>query len=169
MGGPNSNPLTRCGRSRPVTARERLDRARAPSYSRPMGPVETLLAVLAFSGAPWWISFLFGSRGRRWRAWARARLRRGDAGPQPVNRPIEEIADDVRRRGAKFHALPEHASYVKVSALRSAYDLVLVECCASLGQSHLLTVLTPGPELDRERRRVELVLHSFGLPIADAA
>lgn len=134
-----------------------------------MGLVETLLAVLVFSSAPWWISLVFGGRGRRWRSWVRARLRRGDRGPAAVNRPIEEIADDVRRRGARFHSLPVHASYVKVSALRSAYDLVLAECCESLGQSHLLTVLPPGPELDRERRRVELVLHSFGLPVADAA
>jgi hypothetical protein len=88
---------------------------------------------------------------------------------KPVNRPIEDIAVDVRRRGERFHALPPHASYVKVSALRSAYDLVLGEGCDSLGQPHLLSVLQPGPELDRERRRVELLLHSFGLPVDHAA
>ena len=142
------------------------------SYARRVGTpgvAATLLIVAAFAGSPWILSFLVGTRGRRWRAWVRDRLRRGDGTPEPVNRPIEEIAQDVRRRGAKFYALPPHASYVKVSALRSAYDLVLAECCESLGQSHLLTVLQPGPELDRERRRVELVLHSFGLPVDHAA
>src|SRR5688572_22267928 len=91
-------------------------------YPRGMAVVLTLLLIAAFAGSPWLLSLAIGTRGRRWRAWARAQLQRGDSIPQPVNRPIEEIALDVRRRGAKFHALPEHASYVKVSALRSAYD-----------------------------------------------
>jgi len=133
------------------------------------GVVATLLIVAAFAGSPWLLSLAIGKRGRRWRGWVRDRLRRGDGLPQPVNRPIEDIALDVRRRGAKFHALPAHASYVKVSALRSAYDLVLAECCTSLGQAHLLAVIQPGPELDKERRRVELLLHSFGLPVDHAA
>lgn len=133
------------------------------------GVVATVLIVVVFAGSPWILSWLVGIRGRRWRASLRSRLRRGDGTLPTANRPIEEIALDVSRRGAKFHALPSHASYVKVSALRSAYDLVLAECCASLGQSHLLFVLQPGVELDRERRRVELVLHSFGLPVDHAA
>jgi hypothetical protein len=133
------------------------------------GVVATLVIVAAFAGSPWLVSLALGSRGRRWRAWVRARIHHGDGVALPVNRPIEEIALDVRRRGERFHALAPHASYVKVSALRSAYDLVLGECCESLGQAHLLSVLQPGPELDRERRRVELLLHSFGLPVDHAA
>jgi hypothetical protein len=129
----------------------------------------TLLMLVTFASSPWWLSWTVGRRGRGWRGRLREWLRRNRAPAPPVNRPIEEIALDVRRRGAKFHGLPEHASYVKVLALRSAYDHVLAECCASLGQAHLLTVLGPGPELDRERRRVELVLHSFGLPVDHAA
>ena len=96
-------------------------------------------------------------------------LGRGTSAPEPANRPIEQIARDVRHRGERFHGLAPHASYVKVSALAAAYDHVLGECCESLGQAHLLSVLPPGPELDRERRRVELVLHSFGLPVHHAA
>jgi hypothetical protein len=133
------------------------------------GVVATLAVVAAIVVSPWLVSLAVGSRGRRWLARLRERLRRGDGVPQPVNRPIEEIAADVRRRGERFHALSPHASYVKVSALRSAYDHVLGECCESLGQAHLLSVLQPGPELDRERRRVELLLHSFGLPVDHAA
>jgi hypothetical protein len=121
-------------------------------------PVVTLvgLGLAALATAVW-----------LWRA--RLRRRRSPEELGPVNRPIEQIAVDVRRRGERFHALSPHASYVKVSALSSAYDHVLGECCDSLGQSHLLSVLQPGPELDRERRRVELVLHSFGLPVHHAA
>jgi hypothetical protein len=133
------------------------------------GVLATVVILAAVAGSPWLVSLALGSRGRRWRAWVRARLRRGDGTSEPVNRPIEEIAVDVRRRGEKFHALSPHASYVKVSALRAAYDHVLGECCESLGQAHLLSVLQPGPELDRERRRVELLLHSFGLPVHHAA
>jgi hypothetical protein len=99
--------------------------------------------------------------------WRRARHR--DAATPLARRPIEQIARDVRHRGERFHALAPHASFVKVSALAAAYDHVLGECCESLGQAHLLSVLPAGPELDRERRRVELVLHSFGLPVHHAA
>jgi hypothetical protein len=101
--------------------------------------------------------------------WWRARRKHRDAATTPARRPIEQIARDVRHRGERFHALSPHASYVKVSALGAAYDHVLGECCDSLVQAHLLSVLPPGPELDRERRRVELVLHSFGLPVHHVA
>jgi hypothetical protein len=116
----------------------------------------TGLVLAALAGAAW-----------LWRTWSRKRAL--DPPPEPANRPIEQIAHDVRLRGERFHALSPHASYVKVSALREAYDHVLGECCDSLGLAHLLAVLAPGPELDKERRRVELVLHSFGLPVHHAA
>ena len=52
-----------------------------------------------------------------------------------------------------------------------AYDRVLVEACAALVVEHLLEVLPPGPELDVERQRVELVLAAAGLGLGldDAA
>jgi hypothetical protein len=120
-------------------------------------PVLTVagLAIALVTGAVWW--------------WWWDRSRRDHGVPRPAGRPIEEIARDVRRRGERLHALSPHASYVKVSALTEAYDHVLAECCDCLGQSHLLAVLAPGVELDRERRRVELVLHSFGLPVHHVA
>ena len=116
-----------------------------------LGPAIAVLVALLVAAARWW------------------RARRRDAPTAPARRPIEQIARDVRHRGERFHGLAPHASYVKVSALAAAYDHVLGECCESLGQAHLLRVLPPGPELDRERRRVELVLHSFGLPVHHAA
>jgi hypothetical protein len=133
-----------------------------------VGVAAFAVGVVAFLGAPWILAFLFGPRGRRLVSRVRSRLFPYRE-PEPANRPVEQIAEDVRVRGVRFHALPEHASYAKRAAVSAAYDLSLAELCASLGQAHLLTVLPPGPELDAERRRVELVLMSFGLPPADAA
>ena len=118
-------------RNRHASTRSRP--ASSPRWMGTPGAAVTVLIVAVFAGSPWIFSFLVGTRGRRWRATLRDRLRGGDGLPQPVNRPLEEIAEDVRRRGARFHALPPHASYVKVSALRSAYDLVLAECCDVAG------------------------------------
>jgi hypothetical protein len=124
-----------------------------------MGSLEvalTGLVLAALAGVAW-----------LWRTWSRRRA--VEPAPEPANRPIEAIAVDVRRRGERYHSLAPHTSYVRVSALRAAYDHVLGECCDSLGLAHLLAVLPPGPELEKERRRVELVLHSFGLPVHHAA
>lgn len=132
-----------------------------------MGVVPFVIGVVAFMCAPWILWAVCGRPGRRLASWVRSRLPRREA--EPVTRPVEEIAADVRVRGLRFHRLPAHASYAKQAAVASAYDLVLAEMCAALGQSHLLGVLSPGAELDAERRRVELVLMSFGLPPADAA
>lgn len=133
-----------------------------------MGVLASVLLVVALATGPWllWLELAPRSPGLV----ARLRLRWfTPREPVRVNRPIEAIAADVRMRSARFHALPEHASRVRRAALASAYDLVLGECCDSLGKAHLLTVVPPGPELDRERRRVELELHAFGFPVADAA
>jgi hypothetical protein len=46
---------------------------------------------------------------------------------------------------------------------------VLVEACTALGVAHLLEVLPPGEELDRERSRVEGVLWLSGLRIDETA
>ena len=132
-----------------------------------VGIALTLVVLVGLAAWPWWVSYLF-RRGARLFSRVRERLapqRHQEHG----HRAIEDIAADVRARGLRFRALPETASFAKRAAVTSAYDLVLGECCDSLGQSHLLTVITPGPELDRERRRVELLLHSFGMPVLDAA
>lgn len=132
-----------------------------------MGVVAAILLVIAIATGPWllWLELAPRSAGlvaRLRERWHPARA------PERPRRPVEVIADDVRLRAARFHALDEHASRVRRAALASAYDLVLGECCDALALTHLLTVLD-GDELDRERRRVELLLHSYGLPLAEAA
>jgi len=133
-----------------------------------VGTVPFVLGILAFFSAPWVLPWVFGEPGRRLAGRALHRLRPAHEDVHP-NRPVEAIAEDVRVRGLRFHRLPAHASAAKQAAVASAYDLVLAEMCAALGQAHLLQVLPTGTELDAERRRVELVLMSYGLPPADAA
>lgn len=87
--------------------------------------------------------------------------------PRPVGRPIELIARDVRRLSNSFRRVPADASFARFEGRRRAYDDVLVEACRAVEVEHLLQVLPPGPELDRERRRVELVLLRVGLLLLD--
>src|SRR5262245_35779638 len=82
---------------------------------------------------------------------------------EPEGRPIEAIAADVRRLCARYHGLDPRSSYVKVEATRWAYDRVLGECCATLGRTHLLDVLSAGTELNAERERVEELLSDAGV------
>jgi hypothetical protein len=107
-----------------------------------------------------------------WRA-VRKRLRAHDRFGRrvevPDSRPIEAIAQDVRRLGRRFREPPRGVSFVKFEGTRRAYDEVLAEGCRVLGIEHLLGVLPPGAELDAERRRVELRMYLAGFRLDDAA
>lgn len=103
------------------------------------------------------------------RDWAAAGIGRQHQPEQPAVRPIEEIVADLCRLGARFHALDPHTSFIKAEAVRSGYDHALADCCTALGLTHLLEVLTPGPELDAERGRVEELLASSGVRFPHAA
>jgi hypothetical protein len=102
----------------------------------------------------------------RYRILVRLGLRKRE---QPTSRPIEAIAADVRRLAARYYSLQPRTSYVKVEAVRFGYDRVLGECCTALGLTHLLGVLTPGPERDAERTRVEGLLADSGVRFPHAA
>src|SRR3712207_4665908 len=82
---------------------------------------------------------------------------------QPEGRPIEAIAADLRRLGARYLALHPRAPFAKVEAVSGAYLKVLGECCTALGRTHLLGVLAPGRELDAERERVEELVSDAGV------
>jgi hypothetical protein len=128
----------------------------------------TLVVVIALCAIAYGIGAFLGKRGEPVREWLETRLRHRRRGG-PDHRPIEAIAADLRRLGARFHTLPAHASYAKVEAVRSAYDRALAECCAALGHTHLLGVLPAGPELDAERERVEDQLADSGVRLPHAA
>ena len=123
------------------------------------GPVlVVLLGVVAVVG-PHRVARL----GRRVGSWVR---RLHPTPPPPVlapGRPIELVARDACRLGRQFAYLPAGTSFARFEGCRRAYDLVLTEACDALEVEHLLSVLSPGPELDHERTRVELALEWAGL------
>jgi hypothetical protein len=97
--------------------------------------------------------------------WRHGRLHRAAPVLQPTGRPLELIASDARRLGARLDNPPRGTSFAKLEGARRAYEHVLVEACAALGVEHLLQVLPPGDELDVERTRVEGLLWLAGLRI----
>jgi hypothetical protein len=106
---------------------------------------------------------------REWRVWLLAarlvrRARRGrgsDADVLPLCRPIEQVGADLRRLHAAFHR--GGMRFAKYEGCRQAYDRVLAEAADMAGVTHLIGLLPPGHELDRERERVELLLGHHGL------
>ena len=113
---------------------------------------------------------------RRLSAMRRSAVNLGEAvsrlrpSPPPVlGRPIEDITRDAIRLDHSFRYVPPGLSFARFEGCRRAYDLVLSEACQALDIDHLLGVLSPGPELDDERNRVESKLWLAGLRIDDAA
>ncbi len=124
-----------------------------------------VMVVGAIAGSVRW---LFSASGRRFRERVEVWLehRRVDRiGVLPEGRPIEVIAADVRRLALRFHGLDPRTPFPKADAVRQAYDKALAECCGALDVTHLLGVIMPGPELDTERTRVEVVLEGAGLSL----
>jgi hypothetical protein len=89
--------------------------------------------------------------------------------PTPEHRPFELIVYDVRRLRRRFCETRSGVSFAKSEAVRRAYDDVLAEGCDALGLVHLLGVLDAGEELDRERERIERLLHRWGLALDESA
>ena len=89
----------------------------------------------------------------------RARRHGGDV--VPLGRPVEQVGADLRRLHARFHT--GGMRFAKYEGCRLAYDRVLGEAADIAGSPHLLAVLPPGEELDRERERVEWLLVQHGL------
>ncbi len=79
-------------------------------------------------------------------------------------RPLPRLARDVDRLAVAFHR--EGLRFAKYEGVRIAYDGVLGEACDVLDLPHLLGVLQPGPELDDERARVEVLLRRAGWHVA---
>lgn len=83
--------------------------------------------------------------------------------PAPLGRPIEAIARDAQRLGARFRDPPDRQSFARFEGLRRSYDDVLAEACHALGIPDLMTSVPPGPERDAERLRIEFLLGEAGL------
>jgi hypothetical protein len=113
---------------------------------------------------------LLSKRAEPWRDWVSMHTRHRHAAKlEPLSRPIEQIAADLRRLGLRYHQLDPRTSFAKAEAVRSAYDRALAECCTTLGITHLLEVLPPGPQRDAERERVEDQLAGSGVRFPRAA
>ncbi|WP_297617230.1 hypothetical protein [Nocardioides sp.] len=84
-----------------------------------------------------------------------------DAAVLPLRRPIERIAADVCRLHDAFHH--DGMRFAKYEGCRLAYDSVLAEAAETLELDHLMAVLPPGVERDRERERIERLLTQAGL------
>ena len=99
---------------------------------------------------------------------------RGSDAPREVlpaadQRAFELIVHDVRRLHRRFCETRSGVSYAKSEGVRRAYDHALAEGCDALGLVHLLGVLDAGEELDRERARIEQLLHRWGLALDESA
>ena len=127
------------------------------------------LAVLAGTAVPVAVAAFSGDL-VRWRSVrlvvavvgrVRDARRRPDADVVPLRRPIEQVGADLRRLHASFHR--GGMRFAKYEGCRQAYDQVLAEAAEMAGVTHLLCLLAPGPELDLERSRVEVVLRHHGM------
>jgi hypothetical protein len=133
-----------------------------------MGWLATVAVLLAaYALLPVVVAVLRGDL-RDWRSYRAAarvahRLRRrpGGADVVPLRRPVEQVSADLRRIHAAFHG--GGMRFAKYEGCRLAYDRVLAEAADMMGTSHLLSLLPPGDELDRERVRVEMLLRDHGL------
>ena len=101
---------------------------------------------------------------------SRSRAPGPDISPSaPDHRAFELIVLDVRRLHRRFCETRSGVSFAKSEGVRRAYDHALAEGCDALGLVHLLGVLDAGEELDRERKRIEQLLHRWGLALDESA
>ena len=96
-----------------------------------------------------------------WQSWpVVARFRRRTQ-PAAQRRALHLIAEDARRISARYHQ--PGMRFAQFEGRRRAFDQVLAEAADTLEIEHLLGVLPPGVELDRERARVESRLVALGV------
>ncbi|PRY49246.1 hypothetical protein LY71_10620 [Geodermatophilus tzadiensis] len=96
---------------------------------------------------------------------ARRRARGLDQPPEPVHRPVEQVAADLRRLARELDRVPAGSPAVRRRGFQAAYDDVLTEAAGQLAVPHALAGLPPGPARDVERLRVETALVEAGLVV----
>jgi hypothetical protein len=82
---------------------------------------------------------------------------------EPVRRPLQQVAADLRRLARQLALVPAGAPVARRRGLQDAYDDVLVEAAALLEVPHAMTLVPPGPRRDAERRRLQATLADAGL------
>jgi hypothetical protein len=93
--------------------------------------------------------------------------RRPPPPPEPVRRPLQVVAADLRRLSRQLSLVPAGASFVRWQALWSAYDDILAEAAAQLEVPHELPATPTGMARDIERLRLLAALEGAGLVVHD--
>lgn len=101
-------------------------------------------------------------RSRRSRVRAAVRVPRRPV--QPVRRPLEAVAADLRRLGREL-ALVSTGSATHRAGVQAAYDDVLGEAAAILEVPHRLAGTAVGEERELERLRLVVALADAGLVV----
>jgi hypothetical protein len=92
--------------------------------------------------------------------------RRPPPAPEPVRRPLQVVAADLRRLSRQLALVPAGASLVRWRALWTAYDDVLTEAAEQLEVPHeLASTPTNGMARDIERLRLLAALEGAGLVV----
>ena len=100
----------------------------------------------------------------RWvhRRWARRRAVRH---PEPLRRPLQVVAADVRRLGRQIARVPAGAPMARRRALAAAYDDVLIEAALLLDVPGDVRTTPVGPARDAARVRLLADLQEAGLAV----
>lgn len=96
---------------------------------------------------------------------ARRRVRGLDVPPEPVHRPVEAVAADLRRLARQLDVVPAGSPQVRRRGFQAAYDDVLCEAAGQFTIPTTLRRLPPGFPRDVERLRVETALADAGLAV----
>ena len=100
----------------------------------------------------------------RWihRRWDR---RRAERHPEPLRRPLQVVAADVRRLGRQIALVPAGAPMARRRALAAAYDDVLIEAALLLEVPTDLRTTPVGTARDAARLRLLAELEEAGLAV----
>ena len=93
------------------------------------------------------------------------RRRRRPGVPPSGHRPFEDLVSRARVLGPRVRWVEPGIRFAKYDGIRQGYDAVLGELADELGIVHLLTLIPPGPALDRERVRVENAVERAGVDL----
>ena len=91
--------------------------------------------------------------------------RRAVRHPEPVRRPLQVVAADVRRLGRQITLVPAGAPMARRRALAAAYEDVLIEAALLLDVPNDLRTAPAGPIREAERLRLLAELEAAGLAV----
>ena len=97
--------------------------------------------------------------------WVTERWERRRPKPLPTSRPIERLAEELRRLNARLRT-PANSTYTNISGVQLAYDKVLLEACGALGVEARLDGLC-GMSRELERARLEVALARAGMVLSE--